>query len=131
MHNDSSSHGFFSWNELLTSDLEAAKKFYGDLLGWTFKESKTIYGDTYLTAFKDGRMAAGMMIKPADTPDHIKGCWDPYITADDVEAAAEQVEETGGKVMLPPTKIEGVGRFCVIQDPQGIYLNLITYDQED
>ncbi|NDV24544.1 VOC family protein [Desulfovibrio sp. JC022] len=131
MHNDSSSHGFFSWNELLTTDLEAAKRFYGDLLGWTFKESKTIYGDTYLTAFKDGRLAAGMMIKPADTPEHIKGCWDPYITVDDVDASAAQVEKSGGKVMLAPTKIENVGRFCVIQDPQGIYLNLITYDKKD
>jgi len=131
MHNNSSSRGFFSWNELLTTDLEAAKKFYGDLLGWTFKESQTIYGDTYLTAFKDGRLAAGMMLKPKDTPEHIKGCWDPYITVDDVDASAAQVEESGGKVVLPPTKIENVGRFCVIQDPQGIYLNLITYDKKD
>ena len=131
MHNDSLAHGFFSWNELLTTDLEAAKKFYGDLLGWTFKESKTIYGDTYLTAFKDGRMTAGMMLKPEGTPEHIKGCWDPYITVDNVEASAAQVEKTGGKVVLPPTLIEGVGRFCVIQDPQGIYLNLITYDRKD
>lgn len=131
MHNNSSSHGFFSWNELLTTDLEEAKKFYGDLLGWTFKESKTIYGDTYLTAFKDGRLAAGMMIKPADTPEHIKGCWDPYITVDDVDASAVQVEKSGGKVVLPPTVIENVGRFCVIQDPQGIYLNLITYEKKD
>lgn len=115
MHNNSSSHGFFSWNELLTSDLEAAEKFYGDLLGWTFKESKTIYGDTYLTAFKDGRMAAGMMIKPADTPDHIKGCWDPYITVDDVEAAAAQVEETGGKVMLPPQKLKVSDGFALFK----------------
>jgi len=130
MHKNSE-HGFFSWNELLTTDLESAKRFYGKLLGWTFKESKTIYGDTYLTAFKDGQMTAGMMLKPADTPEHIKGCWDPYIAVDNIDESVVEIEELGGKVVLAPTSIENVGRFCVIQDPQGIYLNLITYDNKD
>ena len=130
MHKNSP-HGFFSWNELLTTDLESAEEFYGKLLGWTFKKSKTIYGDTYLTAFKDGRMTAGMMLKPADTPENIKGCWDPYVSVDDIDESVAQIEKLGGKVVLTPTQIENVGRFCVIQDPQGVYLNLITYDKKD
>jgi predicted enzyme related to lactoylglutathione lyase len=29
-------HGHFHWNELVTRDVEKAKKFYGDTIGWTF-----------------------------------------------------------------------------------------------
>ena len=27
-------HGNFYWNELMTRDVEKAKKFYGDTIGW-------------------------------------------------------------------------------------------------
>ena len=120
-------HGVFSLNELITTDLDSAKKFYGELLGWAFKETKTIYGNRYLVALKDGVMVAGMMLKEGNVPDDVMPCWDPYITVDDVEKSAKIVEKMGGKVILPPTDIPGEGRFVVIKDPQGISMNLITY----
>ena len=120
-------HGLFSLNELITTDLASAKKFYGELLGWTFTETKTIYGNPYLVIHKEGIFVGGMMLKQGNVPDDVTPCWDPYITVDDVEASAKSVEKLGGKVILPPTEIPNVGRFCVIKDPQGISLNLITY----
>ncbi len=33
----------------------------------------------------------------------------------------------GGMMLPPPTDIPDVGRFCVLQDPQGAVVNLITY----
>ncbi len=131
MHKSLMNHGMFSWNELLTTDLESAKEFYGKLFGWTFVEEKTIYGDTYLLAFNGDEMAGGMMLKPDCTPAEVKGCWDPYVTVDDVDASVKQVEELGGTVVLTPTEIKNVGRFSVIQDRQGIYLNIISYFPKD
>ena len=32
-----SSHGKFHWNELMTRNVERAKKFYSETLGWTFE----------------------------------------------------------------------------------------------
>ncbi len=124
---DLNKHGVFSLNELITTDLASAKEFYGELLGWTFIETKTIYGNRYLVIHKEGTMVGGMMLKDGNVPDDVVPCWDPYITVDDVEASAKRVEKLGGKVILPPTDIPQVGRFCVIKDPQGISLNLITY----
>ena len=118
----------FSLQELITTDLTAAKKFYGKLLGWTFKETKTIYGNSYLVIHNRNTIVGGMMLKEGNVADDVAPCWDPYITVDDVEAAAREVEKLGGKVILPPTHIPDVGRFCVIKDPQGISLNLITYE---
>ncbi len=120
-------HGMFSLNELITTDLASAKEFYGKLLGWTFMETETIYGNPYLVAHNDGTMIGGMMLKDGNVPDNVLPCWDPYVTVDDVETSAKMVEKLGGELVLPPTDIPKVGRFCVVKDPQGISLNLITY----
>lgn len=128
MEHDLKRHGFFSLNELITTDLTSAKKFYGELLGWTFTETKTIYGNPYLVIHKEGNIVGGMMLKDGNVPDDVTPCWDPYITVDDVEASSKTVENLGGKIILHPTEIPKVGRFCVVKDPQGISLNLITYE---
>ncbi len=57
-----------------------------------------------------------------DTPSH----WMPYVAVEDVDGAARRVWELGGKVCVPPTDIPGVGRFCLINDPTGATLSLIT-----
>ena len=120
-------HGVFSLNELITTDLTVAKEFYGELFGWTFTETKAIYGNPYLVVHREGIMIGGMMLKDGNVPDDVMPCWDPYITVDDVETSGKRVEKLRGKVILLPTDIPKVGRFCVIKDPQGISLNLITY----
>lgn len=125
---DSKRHGLFSLNELITTDLASAKKFYGELLGWTFIETKTIYGNPYLVIHCEGIFLGGMMLKEGNVPDDVTPRWDPYITVDDVEASAKSVEKLGGEVILPPTDMPNIGCFCVIKDPQGISLNLITYE---
>lgn len=130
MRNDLKQHGVFSLNELITTDLTSAKEFYGKLLGWTFTETTTIYGNPYLMIHKEGTMIGGMMLKDGNVPDDVALCWDPYVTVDDVDESAKSVEKLGGEVILPPTDIPNFGRFCVIQDPQGVSLNLITYQDD-
>lgn len=49
------------------------------------------------------------------------------MTVDNVDASAKKVQELGGRIMVPPTDIPEVGRFCVFHDPQGAVLALITY----
>lgn len=120
-------HGMFSLNELLTTDLNSAKQFYGELFGWTFTETKNIYGNPYIVIHKEGTFVGGMMLKDGIVPDEVPCLWDPYVSVDDVDASAKKVEALGGKVMVPPTDIPNLGRFCVINDPQGASLNLITY----
>ena len=57
--------------------------------------------------------------------------WGGYVTVDDVDATARMAEELGGKIHVPPTDIPNVGRFCVIQDPQGSMISAITYTMDD
>lgn len=57
--------------------------------------------------------------------------WGVYITVADVDATAEQAKLLGGKVLMSPMAIAGVGRFALIQDPQGATFCVITYQMPD
>jgi predicted enzyme related to lactoylglutathione lyase len=131
MKDDLKRHGNFSLTELLTTDLSSAKKFYGELLGWTFTETKNIYGKSYITILREGDVVGGMMLKQGIVPDEVPPIWDTYVSVDDVDASAIMVEKLGGQVVVPPTDIPDVGRFCVIKDPQGASLNLIMYADKE
>lgn len=116
-------HGDACWIELASKDVETAKKFYCDLLGWTLKQSQTT-DFPYSEIQNNGRSIGGMyqMIeKFGDMPTH----WMNYIAVDDVDALAKRVEELGGKICVPPTDIPNTGRFTVISDPTGGMLALI------
>ncbi len=126
-----SKHGTFSWCELLTTDVEGAKKFYTELLGWTVEPVTHDCGDSdeafvYNLVKVDGTEVGGIMAVPAQAQG-MPPTWGTYVTVDDVDAAAVKVQDLGGKVVVPLQDIPDVGRFCVIQDPQGAALTLITY----
>jgi hypothetical protein len=115
--------GAFCWNELATTDAEAAKKFYTELLGWKLKESQAA-GVAYSEIVAGGSHVGGiyqMSAEQGGVPSH----WMAYVAVDDVDASARRTEELGGKVSVPPMDIPNVGRFCVISDPTGARLSLI------
>lgn len=117
--------GAFSWAELATTDVEGAKKFYGELLGWT-TELAPVEGMEYTLAKVGEERVAGIMSNQCGGGE-IKPHWGIYITVDDVDATARKAEELGGKVLMPPTDIPNVGRFAALMDPQGVMFSVITY----
>ena len=124
-------HGVFSWNELMTTDLEAAKKFYGELFGWEFQEAPMPNGDTYVMAKNGETLLAGMFRKNHEVPAEVPPHWGSYVTVDDVDAAADKAQKLGGVLAFPLTDIPGTGRICMIQDPQGACIHLIAYEPMD
>lgn len=120
-------HGMFSWNELLTEDVAAASRFYTELLGWEAEEQEMDTGP--YTLFKvDGEQVAGLMQLPEQAKQMgAPPNWGSYITVDDADAVAAKVEELGGKILVPPTDIPALGRFCTFQDPQGAVISVINY----
>jgi predicted enzyme related to lactoylglutathione lyase len=118
-------HGMFSWNELMTIDSDGARKFYEELLGWKFVEFP-MEGISYWVIKAGDEEIGGIMNIPPE-PGGIPPHWGAYVTVDDVDASAKKVKELGGRIMVPPTNIPEVGRFCVFHDPQGAVLALITY----
>ncbi len=125
---DANKHGHFCWNELATRDVDGAKKFYTDLLGWTTEDSP-MDNMTY-TVFKSGDEMVGGMFAMCDEMKDLPPHWMSYITVDDVDASAAKVKELGGTVCVEPTDIPTVGRFCVINDPTGGAVSLITMEKK-
>ncbi len=121
---DMPKHGHFCWNELATKDTAKATKFFTELLGWTAKVEQM--GPTKYTMFKAGDADVGGMLQMTEEWGDMPPHWMAYIAVDDVDASVKKVEELGGKVCVPPTDIPPVGRFCVITDPTGASVSLIT-----
>jgi len=112
------SHGRFVWYELMTTDLEAANAFYGEVVGWRTRGA-SMPGSRY-TLFTAGDVsAAGLIDLPQDAQMHgAAPQWVGYVSVDDVDAAAHHVKELDGTVYVPPTDIADVSRFSVVADPQ-------------
>ena len=117
-------NGAFCWNELSTTDSDAAIKFYKELLGWEVEESKGA-GMVYNEIVVAGQHVGGIYKMGPEfggAPSH----WMAYVSVEDVDERAAKVLELGGSVCVPPTDIPSVGRFCVINDPAGATISLIT-----
>lgn len=110
------SHGKFYWNELMTKDVEAAKKFYGAAIGWTF-DAMPMPNGTYVIAKVGGELVAGIMA--ASTPEFasVAERWFGYVAVNDIDKRMKMVKAAGGKIMREPFDVPGVGRigFVLIQ----------------
>ncbi|HEX3510009.1 MAG TPA: VOC family protein [Solirubrobacteraceae bacterium] len=106
--------GALTWNELASSDPEAAARFYGELLGWTSAPFEGA-GEPYLSMRNGDGDAAGIRgLRAGETGPH----WLVYFGTDDVAAALAETERRGGRVLAAERDI-GVGRVAVAADPQG------------
>ena len=118
-------HGAFSWVELLTTDLNAAKEFYAKLFNWQLQDMPTEHG-TYTVINIGQEGVGGMMTLPPESEGAPPG-WGVYVTVDNVDQTVRQAEELGANVIVPPKDIPEVGRFAVFQDPQGAVISVIAY----
>ena len=113
--------GALAWNQLHTRDQDGATAFYNAVFGWT----KADFGGAPVFNLGD-RGVAGMMDMPPGTPDQVPAYWMTIFATDDADATAGKAADLGGQVVVPPGDIEGVGRFAVIADPQGVYFGVIA-----
>jgi uncharacterized protein len=114
----------FCWNELMTTDVEGARKFYAGLFGWKYKVSPE-----YTEIVLGGRSVAGMMqIRPE--MQGMPSNWIPYFAVEDTDTMAKKAQSAGAHVGVPPTDIPNAGRFSVLADPQGARFAIIKLIQQ-
>ncbi|HEY7409577.1 MAG TPA: VOC family protein [Vicinamibacteria bacterium] len=111
--------GQFVWHDLMTTDPQKAKAFYGAVIGWSTQpfEGSLIPYDMWTTS--QGPLG-GVMVLPEDarkagSPPH----WLAYVATADVDETVEQATGLGARTLVPGTDIPSVGRFGVVADPQG------------
>ena len=117
--------GTLSWNELVTRDIDTAKKFYGEVLDWEGDTSEA--GPTTYTEWKlGGRSIGGMLQMNDEWPAEIPAHWMAYFAVDDCDKATEKAKELGATVRVEPRDIPDVGRFAVLVDPYGAQFSVIS-----
>jgi uncharacterized protein len=121
--------GTWSWSELLTTDVERSKTFYGEVFGWTTDPKGDGDVPEYTEWQVNGRSVGGMMPKPSTMPADVPPHWGVYFAVADADIAVERVAELGGTVHVPPSDIEP-GRFAVVADPHGGVFNVIALTPE-
>jgi predicted enzyme related to lactoylglutathione lyase len=117
--------GTFSWAELATNDTDSAKRFYGDLFGWSYEDLPVDGGGTYTMSSLDGATVSALSAQRDEersmgVPPH----WNNYVTVDDLEARTAKVSDLGGTVAVPPFDVMTAGRMTVFQDPTGALLSM-------
>ena len=121
----SDKHGMVWWSELMTRDVESAKKFYGKSCGWKFSAMPMAEGE-YTVANRGDVPTAGIMDMTnmenlADVPPH----WFTYFAVADINEAVRVVRADGGSVMREPFDAEGIGTIAIVADPTGAALGFI------
>ncbi len=130
MNDPMNTHGAFSWSELATANVDGAKSFYTELLGWETDEMPMPDGGIYQMMKVGGQPVCGIMKLPSNAPKGAPPMWTSYITVDNVEATIKKAEKMGAKSITPLMDVPEVGKFCHLQDPQGAVFAVITYSKK-
>lgn len=119
-------HGTFYWNELMTRDVEPAKRFYEQAVGWTFEAMPMDNGGTYHLAKMGDRPVSGIFdttgSEMAELPEH----WFSYLAVDDIDARCAKAKEAGGEIAREPFDVPGIGRIAIIRQPGGGMVGWMT-----
>jgi predicted enzyme related to lactoylglutathione lyase len=116
--------GDASWIELMTTDMNAAFKFYQDVFHWQTGQSMDMgpMGKYQMFNRPHGQIG-GMMNKPKEMA-NVPPNWQIYFRVPDVDAAAQRVKSAGGKILNGPMDIPDGDRVANAMDPQGAAFGL-------
>jgi predicted enzyme related to lactoylglutathione lyase len=121
--------GSVCWNELTTRAVDESLAFLKAVFG--LEGHKIDFGGTdyYDLRVPSGRTVGGLMPMVGDMwPPELPNHWMVYFAVDDPDAVAARCIELGGQVPVPPTDIP-VGRFAVLNDPQGGHFSIVKLAQ--
>jgi predicted enzyme related to lactoylglutathione lyase len=115
------------WADAMLSDVEAGKRFYGELFGWTFGDGEP-GRDGYTTAYAEGRHAAGLFAK---SDGRLPTVWNLYLATEDAAVAVARIREAGGDVLTEPAEAAGPSPYAgtvvssLVADPSGAVFGLM------
>ncbi len=112
------SEGTPCWVDAALPDVEAGKRFYGELFGWTFEQQA---GAAQADAFSDGKLVAALTRK---TDGRMPTVWGVYFASPDAFLLAGKIADAGGQVIVPPQQMGTAGIAAVAADPGGAVFGL-------
>jgi len=114
------------WYELMTTDQDAAGRFYSDVVPWKIDGKAAGDMDYRMVSATDGPVGGTMTLPPGALEMGMRPGWFFYVSVPDVDAAAAKIVAAGGAQHMPATDVPGVGRFAFVADPQGASFYVMT-----
>jgi predicted enzyme related to lactoylglutathione lyase len=105
------------WADLITPDIDGAKRFYGGLLGWTFRDVPG--GPNYSLALLNGEPVAGLFQKALTAGQTQQPHWLTFLAVRDVDAVQQAATQHGGSVISRSHNYPQRGRQAILADPDG------------
>jgi predicted enzyme related to lactoylglutathione lyase len=106
-------------------NVQRAKAFYERVFGWTF----TVWGPPDFYQVKDaGSGLVGALQKRRTLQPEVRtNAFETSFAVDDIRAALAAAEACGGKVLMQPYRIEGVGDIGYFEDSEGNICGVAQY----
>ncbi len=105
------------WVDAQLPDVDAGKRFYGELFGWDFEEA---YGSS-VWARLEGEPVAALAHK---TDGRMPTVWTVYFATPDAQETARRIQHAGGQVIMAPLPVGGAGTSVLAADPEGAVFGL-------
>ena len=125
---DQSIRGRFLWHELVTADLKAAGRFFTTIADWK-TEGWDQKPDYQMFVAKTGPMAGLAVLDAQSRAAGARPHWLTYIGSPDAAETGRQAVALGGRILKPLTEMPPVGKWVVLQDPQGAVFAAFTPSQ--
>jgi len=121
--------GTLGFNELQTTDKDAALGFYESVFGY---ETEAVPSDTvdYTVLKVDGKVVGGLVQMNEQWPEGVPPHWHVYFIVADADASVARVQELGGSVHVEPFDAPGAGRISVVSDSNGTHFSIMALDHE-
>jgi predicted enzyme related to lactoylglutathione lyase len=111
--------GSLIWNELMTRDVDGAKRFYSTAFGVEPTPFPQAEGPEYTVLNVNGQGVAGILSMPDDMPAEMPSVWVTYFATTDTDATVANATSLGASVMTEPFDVPTVGRIAVLTGPHG------------
>lgn len=106
-------------------DVARARKFYEAVFDWGFQP----WGPPGFYQITGAGVGGALHGRRELVPGARMVGFEATIAVDDIAATVAAVEASGGRIVMPPYRIEGVGELIYFEDTEGNLVGAMKYDQ--
>lgn len=117
--------GTIVWKDLTVENADVIRDFYSEVVGWKHEPVDMGGYKDYNMMPPQGDEPAGGICHARGANDHLPAQWLLYVSVEDIDSSIRRAVELGGHLVDGPRGM-GKSRFCVIRDPAGAVIALIS-----
>jgi len=122
--------GKFIWRDLMTDDIDAAKKFYSGLFGWSYVDTEN-GNKNYTIVMHEGKPIAGMFRLQDVKKEQKYSQWISYVSVADMNQAINYTKKSGGTIYREPFELPNRGTVAYVFDSQNAVLAFVKSSSGD